>query len=270
MNTLIYMWIEPLVMGHERCSEKLYFDVVIDGDYSELNSSEIEDIISGSIMYEIMDFANICQNWNYKVVAAKSTKEKPSINFAKTPEEIVKENKIKKFVEGKEELVMSKSDFKINNDGTINVSVPSLKLNEKINLPKMWESIEKNIIGKIKEGDRLILKDDFGNPIFEIWGGSFLNVAIGDVAIYDKKEMDEKVSIFNYSKGLKGGAFIRDDGRIDIGDFKRTFYLQVYTNNLIKSSLKLNKSLNELTSQKFLESGKVERINKNKNDRKSD
>ena len=259
MNTQIYLWIEPMVMNHERCTDKVYFNFIVKGDYAQKTTDELEHFIAGSHMQSIMDFANIDSNWDYQIVSAKLTSKTPSIEFAKSPEdikeekEIVKvEKSIQKIVSGKTKLELTKKNIEIEDGGMINVSVPSLKINDKIDFAKIWNSLEKNFIGKIKEGDTVVLTDDDGNKIFELTGGSFLNVGLADMNVYDANKKPQDVGLMNFSEGLKGGLFLREDGSLDIGDYKRTFYLKIYTNNLLKTSLKLNKSLMEITTNKLL------------------
>jgi hypothetical protein len=282
MNTQIYLWIEPMVMNHKRCSEKVYFNCTIDGNYSKLEPKELEDIIGGKNMDNIMDYANISSNWDYGVISAKATRQSESIEILDSPEKIAKdkekkeldkkiesekrvvekakktlENKIVKIVSNKKEIELTKSNVQIQDNGIIEVSLPSLQVKETINFPDIWDTLEKEFIGKIKEGDKVTLTDDFGNKLFEIIGGSFLNVGIADMKVYDSKKMPKKPSMFNWSEGLKGGLFVRDDGSMHVGDLKRTFFFIIHTNNLLKSSLKLKKPLNELTSQKLLENKNI-------------
>lgn len=275
MNTQIYLWVEPMVMNHKRCNEKIYFNCTIDGNYSKLEPKELEDIISGKNMDNIMDYANISSNWNYGVISAKATRQSECIEILDSPEKIAKdkekkaldkkiesekkalENKVLKIVSNKKEIELTKSNVISKDNGIIQVSLPSLNVKETINFAEIWVNIEKNFIGKIKKGDNITLIDDFGNKLFEIIGGSFLNVGLADIRVYDKKNLPENPSIYDYAEGLKGGVFVRDDGSMDIGDVNRTFYLKIFTNNLLKSSLKLKKSLNELTSQKLLENKNI-------------
>lgn len=275
MNTQIYLWVEPMVMNHKRCNEKIYFNCTIDGNYSKLEPKELEDIISGKNMDNIMDYANISSNWNYGVISAKATRQSECIEILDSPEKIAKdkekkaldkkiesekkalENKILKIVSSKKEIELTKSNIKMQDGGLIEVSLPSLNVKETINFPEIWNTLENEFIGKIKEGDRVTLIDDFGNKLFEIIGGSFLNIGIADMKVYDTKKMAKNQSMFNWSEGLKGGLFVRDDGSMHVGDLKRTFFIIIHTNNLLKSSLKLKKSLNELTSQKLLENKNI-------------
>jgi hypothetical protein len=266
MNTNIYLWVEPMIMQNQKCNDKVYFNCIVEGNYTGLKAFELEDIIEGENMFSIMEFADISCNWNFGVVSSTPTNKKVFIDFAKSPdkveqekieqlailENIKEEKRISKIVNSKKPIQITKSNLEIKENGIINVKVSALNAFEKIDFNSIWNSIEKEFIGKIKEGDKVILTDDDGNNIFEMIGGSFLNVAIGDMLIYDTKKMSKTKSIYNYGQGLKGGLFIRDDGRLDIGDFKRTFYLTIHTNNLLKASLKMKKSIMELTQQKLL------------------
>lgn len=264
MNTLINLWIEPMVMNHQRCNDKIYVNCVIEGNYSKLDIGDLEDVITIEKMNAIMDYANIDSNWNYGVLSAKLTKKEPSIEIVDSPEKIAKnkaslieekalDKKITKIVSSSKEIELTKSEnVKIKENGIISVSLPHLKINEEINFPEIWKNIEKNFIGKIKEGDVIKLSDEFGNELITILGGSFLNIGISELKVYNAKKMPKKESMFNWSEGLKGGLFVRDNGDLSIGDLKRTVFITINTRNLLKSSLKLKMPLNELTSQKLL------------------
>ncbi len=251
-NTQIYLWIEPMIMNHQRCSGKVFFNCIIDGNYKQFDCKEVEDVISGGTMDSIMDFANIDSNWNYGVISTSSTNKKPSIEFDKSPEEKDTANKIAKVVRSKKPITITKENVEIKDKGIIEISFPDLKLKDKIDFSKIWNTLEKNFIGKIKEGDKVSLKDDDGNIIFEMIGGSFLNIGLADMKVYDTKKKNPNPSIFTEMEGLKGGLFIRDDGSMSIGDMDRTFFLTIHTNNLLKASLKLNKSMSELATIKLL------------------
>jgi hypothetical protein len=260
MNTQLYLWLEPLIIGHKRGKGKLYFNCVIDGDHSKLPTKELEDVISGKTMTSIMDYADISSNWNYGVISAKRTNKKPFIEYTTSPEQEQEvkakkeqDKKINKLVVSKKEIPITKSNLSIQDDGTIKVSLPELKVTDSINFPKIWETLESKFIGKIKEGSTTTVTDEHGNKIFEIRGGSFLNVGLAELSVYDKKKKPDNISLFNANQGLKGGAFIRDDGSIDVGDLKRTFYLRIFTNNLIKQALRLKQPISLLTTQKLLE-----------------
>ncbi|MBK7362644.1 MAG: hypothetical protein IPJ01_10150 [Micavibrio sp.] len=265
MRTAIYLWVQPLVMNHERCGkdEKVFFNYILDGDYSKSSKDELDKLISGKPMTSIMDFANIDSNWNYGVLSASLTNKKVNIEFAKDleKEEVVKKEKLElkkteikrnKLVHSEKPLGITKKEMEIQDNGMIDVSLPSLQIKETINFPKIWDVIERDFIGKIKEGDTVVLKDDNGNKIFEVIGGSFLNVGLADLSIYDAKKRIDNPSFFDKSIGLKGGLFIREDGSLSIGDTERTVYVTIYTDSLVKASLKLNKTLMEIINNKLL------------------
>jgi hypothetical protein len=262
MKTELYVWLDPLVMNHQRCNEKVYFNVVVSGDYSKASGEELDSLLESKIS-DIMDFADINPNNDFGVVSATVLPEeclKDYIEFAESPkqkkskaDEQKAKAEIEKVVASKEPIELSKDNLDIKESGIIEVSIPSLKIKQEINFPKIWESIEKHIQGKIKEGDVIQLTDDDGNVLFEVWGGSFLNVGLADLSVYDSEKMIPNASIFNKGVGLKGGLFIRDDGSIDIGDTERTFYIKIYTNKMLKQSLKLGKSLNEITEIKLID-----------------
>lgn len=244
MNTKIYLWVQPLTMNHEQCEKgfTLYFNCIIKGGgYTELDEDGLDELIEGGIMQDIMDFAGIDSNWNYKAISAEETNEEPVIEYADSPERKKANVKIAKIVTGENELKLTVKNVEIEDGGAISVSVPALMVDEKIDFPSIWDTIEKNFIGKINEGDTVTLADDDGNVIFEMTGGSFLNVGLADLQVTDSK-----------TGALKGGVYIRSNGQLDIGDAARTFYLKIYTDKLLKASLKLNKSLMDITKQKLL------------------
>lgn len=284
MNTLIHLWVEPMVMEHKRCPNdcKVYFNAVIKGKHN-FNNDEAMEVLDGKLMASIMDFGDIDTNWDYGVVSTKLTTKPVGISYGLNLEEqaeeqkekihkkivkqekrkiakinaeiaVLRNKKIRNIVSGKQELAVTKKDFTINDDGTISVSINDLATTETIDFPKIWTDLEKNFIGKIAEGQRVELVSDSGEKIFEMVGGSFLNVAIADMHVYDTKTMPDKdkIGLYNRGQGLKGGLFIREDGRLDIGDFNRTFFLTINTKNLIRAALKAKKSLMEVTKMKLL------------------
>jgi hypothetical protein len=284
MNTLIHLWVEPMVMAHKRCpvDTKVYFNAIIKGKHNFVNDEAME-ALDGSLMASIMDFGDIDTNWDYGVVSTKLTTKPVGITYGlnieqheeeqkeKIHQKIVKQEKrkiakinsqiavlkgkkLQKIISGKQELAITKKDFTINDNGTISVSINDLATTETIDFPKIWLDLEKNFIGKIAEGQRVELLSDSGEKIFEMVGGSFLNVAIADLHVYDTKTMPDKdkIGLYNRGQGLKGGLYIRDDGTLHIGDFNRTFFLSINTKNLIRAALKANKSLMEVTKMKLL------------------
>lgn len=127
-----------------------------------------------------------------------------------------------------------------------------MRIADTIDFSKIWETLEKDFIGKIQPGDSITLTDDEGNAIFELVGGDFLNIKVADLGIYDAKKMKDNPGMFDKAEALKGGLFLRNDGTLDVGDRERTFYLKIHTGRLLKASLKLKKTLMELTQQKLL------------------
>lgn len=259
MNTLIHLWVEPLIMNHARSNEKIYFNVIIKGNHVTQNCLILDSLLEGEVMADIMDYADIEYNWDYAALWSKATNKPVSIVKADSPEqkeekEIVKtiNKEIAKIVTNKKDFKIDKSNVEIEDMGKIRISVPSLRIEDKIDFDKIWETLEKNFIGNIKEGDKVTLTDDDGNEIFELVGGSFLNVGVADLGIYDSKKIKENSGFFGKGAALKGGLFLRADGTLDIGDSERTFYLKIHTGRLLKASLKLKKSIMELTQQKLL------------------
>lgn len=265
MNTKIQVWLEPLTKSHQRSYSKVFFDVVVKGDLTDKTHKEAEDFIN---VKELMDFADIELNWNFGVCSLSKTSKKPYIAFVR--EEQLKSTKREKSQSAKQgqkkenkneiairdiisrgTLSLRKDDVYINDDGTLSIIQNGLQI-QQIDFPSIWSSIEKNIVGKIKEGDFLELKDDNGNVLMELHGGGFLNIGLADLSVYESKEMAEKMSIFTQNKGLKGGLFVRKDGSLDIGDIKRTFYIKVYTGKLLLASLKAKKSIGEFLKTNLL------------------
>lgn len=245
MNTLIYLWIEPLAMNHERCEtdKKVYFNCIVEGDLiadGEINIDILDKALEGEIMDNIMDFADIQQNWNYRSISAKLTNKPVNIELAESPEEIRINKGIATIIKSKKDIPLTAKNVEVKDGGKIDVMLPALNINETIDFAKIWASIEKNFIGKIKKGDEIIFTDDKGNKLFEIMGGSYIHATLGDMIIKGKDGT------------IKGGLYIREDGSMDIGDTDRTFYLKIYTNKLLKTSLRLKKSLMEITHQKLL------------------
>lgn len=255
-NTEIYIWLDPVIIGRNKGTGKIYFTYVIAENLSKLNNSELEDHISGHLLQNLMDWADIDQNWDFGIISSKPTNKSESIELALSPEDIVKqendkklEQKIKRSVNSKKSITLSKDNFYILDDGLINLKVPNLKIDQNIDFFNIWNALNKHIIGKIKEGDTLLIKDQNGNKIIEILGGSFLNVGLADLKIYNKREKICK-SYFD-DNGLKGGLYIRDDGRLSIGDADRTFYLDISTSELLKQSLKLGIDLTKLVTDQI-------------------
>lgn len=255
MNTQIYMWLQPLVMNNRKCYDKVYFNYTVEGDKTELSFKEIENIIEGENgIQEIMNYADILGNWDYGVIETTLTDKFEKIVFAISPEQqkIDKENKeielsINKIVNSKEPIVITNKNITVNDGGLIDVKLPHLKISDKIDFTKIWNSLENDVIGKIKNGDEIIIKDEYGNKILEVRGGNFLEIAFADLKVYDRDKHNSG-SFLSSHQGLKGGLYIRDDGSLDIGDVERTFYMRLYTNNLLKTSLKLKKSLISITA----------------------
>jgi len=243
MNTDIYLWMEPIIINHERTDNRFYFNCIIEGDHikdSEIDTDYLNSLLEGSIMDSIMHFAGIDANWNYSSVSAKLTTQKPDISFADSPSEKKAKKEIAKVLSGKKNLVFSEKNMTIEDEGKISVSVPYLGVAQTIDFAKIWEQIEKTYLGKISEGDSVILTNEAGETIFELRGGSYLAPGTGDILVKSK------------TGEIKGGLFLREDGSLDIGDSDRTFYLKIYTGNLLKTSLKLKKNLMDVTKIKLL------------------
>lgn len=252
MKTQIYLWLKPFIRNRTKASVKLYFNLVLDGDYTSLSEYELDDVIESKIK-SIMDFADIEINYNFGVISSSLTDSNIEIEFTDSPEERNTKIKIEEIISSKEEIKITNENILIKDDGLLEISLPSINYKEVFDFTKLWSLIEKKIIGSIKEGDKVELKDDYDNTILQIWGGSFLNIGLAHVSVYDKAKHVPNASIFEQHKGLKGGLYVRDDGRLSIGDFERTFYLDINTNNLIKACLKSGQSLNDVAKLKLLD-----------------
>lgn len=254
MNTEIYLWIEPLVSRHLTPKKRAYFNCVVNEDVSQLEINELEEFIQGKTMQTIMDANDIHSNWNFGVISAKRTSKAASIESTSSPAERKKQQKISSLIKSKKEIQLTKDNVTIMEDGKLMVSLTNIDFKQEIDFKKIWASLEENVIGKIKEGDTITINNHNGDPIIDIIGGSYLNVGLADLSIYDKSKKPKHTGLTNWAEGFKGGLFVRKDGNLDIGDLHRTFYLRIYTNRLIKESLKLNKSMSELADIKLLTS----------------
>lgn len=260
-NTQIYLWLEPLVIDHAAGKGKVYFYCTIEGDHTNKDTEEIERILEGEIMQDIMDFAGIEVNKDYGIVSMVSTQKGPEILITDSPAQrleairkVEREKKVKvleqkkitsiaQILSGEKDLKLTAKNFDIKDGGMIEVKIKSAYINEKIDFADIWLSLEKHVIGKIKEGDNVILKDHDGNILFEMHGGNYLNVGLADLQVYDRKKHEEDNGIFGKMRAIKGGLFIREDGSMDIGDNKRTFWLKINMANVIRASIKSNTSL---------------------------
>lgn len=259
MNTQIYLWLEPLAIGHQRCNDKVYFTCVVKEDYTTLELKDVEEKLGNDrVISSIMDFADIRENWNYGVVSTTSTKKEPVIAYAVSPEKAKEKKeekqtavKVIRALKSDVPFVLDNKTVVIQDNGVISVSLPALKVNQELDFKKVWDALESHVKGHIKEGDRVTLTDDDGNVLMEITGGSFLNVGLADMKVYDAAKRGDATGWLN-EVGLKAGVFVRNDGSLDIGDVDRTFYMKVYTNQLLKASMKAGKTLNELTRTKLL------------------
>jgi hypothetical protein len=255
MKTQIYLWIDPLYVGHEKSKGKLYFYLTIEEDLTELSPAEVEDSVLEGYISEILDFADVQQNWNYGVVSISQTDSEERLVSAPSPKELRAKAKAERtqalvtcFVENPENVHLSKNNIEAKDGGIIEVKVPNLQVVDSINFGSLWNSLEKNVLGKISKGDLAEINDEFGNPLFRLQGGNFLSLVGADIDVYGSDKITHDSSIFTKLAALKGGVYIRENGTLDIGDRERTFYLNINVGNLLKASLKLGKSLNELTS----------------------
>lgn len=242
-NTNIYMWLKPVFMNHQQCNKKIYINLIIEGDHTHLDNNEVDTLISGDIFRKVMDDMDIDMNENYEVLNVTSSdvdvKGDIVIERLKSPKQIKKEKKalvkeekmlaetkrVTALVQSSEPLKLEKSDITINDGGIVNIKSKELNLTEDFDFAKLWGKLEEKVLPNIKEGDEVELKDDHGNIIFTLRGGSYLNAAIGQLRVY------------GHDKQIKGSLFVRDDGSFCIGDIQRNFYLRINTANLLKASV---------------------------------
>ena len=242
-NTKIYLWFEPLASTKHKSLERIYINCIIKGNYSHYNTNELEDLLSGSIMNDIMDFTSIHTNNNYGVISCSKTNSEPSIEYTISPQDKAIQIKRNKIISSPKPIPLTNKNISIGDNGIINISIPDYSINQDFDFLKIWKILRDNIQNKISEGDNILITDDDNNTLIEILGGSYLNIGISDVSVYDKNETQYD--------GLKGGLFVRSDGSFDIGDINRTFYVKIHTNNLLKSSLKLNQPISGLLNSKI-------------------
>ena len=255
MNSKITLWLKPTIRNHTECTETLYFSIITKANYDGYDLREIESELD---ITSIMNFADIELVNNFGVITVEKTNDKegivlidnPNVNssskLVKTKKEKsikLKTNKLTDLISGKKKFELSKKHITIKDNRELDIVVKNLGIKEILDFPKIWSIIENKIIGKIPEGSTVVLSDNEGNKIIEVIGGSFLNIGLADLFIYDTKKKSKKINLFNMNNGLKGGLFIRENGRLDIGDLKRTFWLKIYTDNLIKYSIKNKLSL---------------------------
>lgn len=236
MNTRIKMWFLPN-------SIKIYLDIVVEGDIYSENFKEIENNLSYHLIDDIMIFLDISSNNDFRVIDACLTNKNPYIKYDISPQQR-KENRKNTHKEiyclnrlnDNTPLIIDKNSAEVEKGGLLTFNVKEIDKKVSLEVGKIWDSIEKNVIGKIKEGDIIELKDDDGNEIFTLKGGSFLCVANADFRVYyPNKKLD---SFFDRMTDIKAGFFIRENGDLDMGDFDRTFYLTINLGNLAKIKLK--------------------------------
>ena len=88
LNTEIYLWLKPLIMDNKPFNKKIYINCIVEGNFSELSKSELEDLISGKIMESIMEYANIYVNDNYGIISAQTTSKGVDIKIVDDTEKI--------------------------------------------------------------------------------------------------------------------------------------------------------------------------------------
>lgn len=233
MNTLIYMWLQPVIMNHQPTNERVYFDCILEGEHQIEDDDDLEQLVSGEWLSTMMEIADISVNGDFGYISVSLTNLDSTVEITDSPKVKKQKGNLQKFISSDKPLVLNKSNIDIDEKGQIVVKIAPFGITEKLDFKKIWSQIQKNVIGKIKVGDTLDIKDEKGNSLFELIGGSYLSLVGADITIRDKKN------------NMQGGIYIREDGRIDIGDFERTFMLSMNLNRLIEASIRNNKSLED-------------------------
>lgn len=169
---------------------------------------------------------------------------------------VIKEKQLAEFRDNLAELVITKKDIEFD-EKTADIVVKN-KLAGDIRIPinEFYKLIE-------TKTPNATLTNSFGEQILEILNGSFLNAGLADIKVFaNAKDMAEH-SFYNPKE--KGGIFIREDGRLDFGDIKRTKYMSVNLSNFAREwylkklndnkfemkSIELIKQLEEYSTKKI-------------------
>lgn len=256
-NTKLYMWIDPVIMNHEKGKGKVYFYCVLKGNLTELENDELERELEGKILQSVMDFADIDQNYNFGIKSATLTNEPAgTIEWEDSPKEKKQKAAVEDVLAGTKKLNITDKNITVADGGMLKIKHKETGLKDTLDFAKIWNSLEQNVIGKIKEGDNVKLTDKDGNILFELMDGSYLSMAGSDLNVYDQKKLKEDGGYFGKMAALKGGLYIREDGSLDIGDVDRTFYLSINMNNVVKASLAAKGSLMDVMTKSLMEGDK--------------
>ena len=245
MNTLIYIWLKPI--RNTDTLKKEYFNYVTKGDLTSFDKKYLEDWMGNQMaIKEIMDFADISHNFDFGIISVEKTSLPVHISTEVAPEEKEVRTNVGLVLSGKKDFDLTKESAEVIDGGLIKFENKEIGLNSSIDIGDIWKQLQKM---KIKEGDEVTLKDDLGNIVFEILGGSYLSLVGAEMEIYDKEKLGNDHSFFNKRNSLIGGVYVRDDGSLDIGNIERTFYMKIYTKILVLASLKAKKQLSEITTK---------------------
>lgn len=265
MNTRLYVWLNPLVGG--KYTDE-YFYLTVEGDRTGDDLKELEDEFlgwkkDGDYLEVMMDMVGASSNNDYAVRSAKLTDNEvglveyalsPKAQKAKKKKEKVDKN-VALVLAGDKDLKVTKSNLTATDKGKVKVKLSEVGIKEEFDFPTFWAMLQLSpMIKNIKKGDRLTITNDFGETVLDVRGGNFLSLAGADIGVYDTDVNPN--SIFSREAGLKGALYIRDDGRLEIGNKERTFYVSINMSALMKSNLKTGLSLTD-GGAKFLESTEV-------------
>lgn len=207
------------------------------GDTSDLN--EVDEHIADKLcLTEIVNSYGPIYNW--EVLSTEEVFEHfedCSIEEAEDPAVLKKAEKerkkaekklqeIAKFEENLDSYQITKSD--VIQDVENGVLTVENKVFGKVEIPI---DVVYGLIEQKTSGDAT-LTNSFGEKILNLIDTGMLNTGLADILVFNSVEDRDNYSMFNDTS--KGGIFIRDDGRLAIGDISRTKYLEVNLTALVK------------------------------------
>lgn len=240
-------------------SKEYFISLCINGyEGSSLDLDVVDEYITDNLLLSDIIYSN-GPIYDFSVEEVKENidfNHHQEFEFVEDPIiEIKKNNKIKKdlkiiekFEKNLENYSIKGKDIKTNLEK--GVFIVKNKAFDKVEIPidSIFGLIEKDTNGDI------ILENSFDEKILELRHGSFLNSHLAEIQVFNNSEDKNKYSLLNNTS--KGGIFIREDGRLDIGDSKSTKYLTVHLSALIKEMYvkkMIGKSKDFLNNIKFLE-----------------
>lgn len=253
----IEFWLEPVISrDRHKLDEKYYFVgyANLEGDTHRELMDAADDFLKNSyIVQEIMD--DYCWSLNndwgiLNVTFGSYDRREKAYDDDVSPDEKIRQGELQKFSENIATLQIDKKDILFNEGtSTYDITLPAFKKPIKIPIHVLYDIIKL----KTKNVD-MTLTNSFGDHIVKLVHGSFLNVGLADIKVYKKGTKSEDISIWTEADYLEGGIFLREGGRLDIGNIKRTKYLQVDLAALLKE-LHLKGALED--AKKYLESVKL-------------